>query len=168
MRCFYHEDREAVGTCQTCGKALCRECAGKFTPVTCDDCHRRIVAKSMNEREMKKQELIFESKSKLIKSVLLGSLFGILFIVVTTIGEARENPTIFYYIITFLAGFGIPFGWAAIGTFMPLYYGVSSRGAATAMILNGLRFVASIVIGFPIFVIQTILTIIKLSNAKKM
>ena len=27
MRCFYHEDREAVGTCKSCGKGLCRECA---------------------------------------------------------------------------------------------------------------------------------------------
>jgi hypothetical protein len=27
MRCFYHEDREAVGSCKSCGKGLCRECA---------------------------------------------------------------------------------------------------------------------------------------------
>ena len=27
MRCFHHEDREAVGTCKSCGKGLCRECA---------------------------------------------------------------------------------------------------------------------------------------------
>jgi len=27
MRCFYHEDKEAVGTCKSCGKGLCRDCA---------------------------------------------------------------------------------------------------------------------------------------------
>jgi len=27
MRCFYHQDREAVGTCKSCGKGLCPECA---------------------------------------------------------------------------------------------------------------------------------------------
>ena len=27
MRCFYHEDREAVGSCKSCGRGLCRECA---------------------------------------------------------------------------------------------------------------------------------------------
>ena len=27
MRCFYHEDKEAVGTCKSCGRGLCRECA---------------------------------------------------------------------------------------------------------------------------------------------
>ncbi len=24
MKCFYHENRDAVGTCQECGKALCK------------------------------------------------------------------------------------------------------------------------------------------------
>jgi hypothetical protein len=27
MRCFYHQDREAVGACKSCGKGLCPECA---------------------------------------------------------------------------------------------------------------------------------------------
>ena len=26
MRCFYHHDKEAVGSCKVCGKALCPEC----------------------------------------------------------------------------------------------------------------------------------------------
>ena len=26
MHCFYHENKEAVGTCKSCGKGLCREC----------------------------------------------------------------------------------------------------------------------------------------------
>lgn len=27
MRCFYHDTRDAVGTCKLCGKGLCAECA---------------------------------------------------------------------------------------------------------------------------------------------
>jgi hypothetical protein len=27
MRCFYHVDRDAVGTCKSCNKGLCSECA---------------------------------------------------------------------------------------------------------------------------------------------
>lgn len=27
MSCFYHHDRESVGGCKSCGKALCPECA---------------------------------------------------------------------------------------------------------------------------------------------
>jgi hypothetical protein len=27
MRCFYHQDKEAIGSCKSCGKGLCPECA---------------------------------------------------------------------------------------------------------------------------------------------
>ena len=27
MKCFYHPEREAVGTCRSCGKGVCTECA---------------------------------------------------------------------------------------------------------------------------------------------
>jgi hypothetical protein len=27
MHCYYHQDREAVGGCKSCGKGLCAECA---------------------------------------------------------------------------------------------------------------------------------------------
>ncbi|MHB9110955.1 MAG: hypothetical protein ACYDCO_28190 [Armatimonadota bacterium] len=27
MKCFYHQDHDAVGTCKSCGKCLCPECA---------------------------------------------------------------------------------------------------------------------------------------------
>ena len=27
MHCFYHRDKDAVGTCKSCGKGLCAECA---------------------------------------------------------------------------------------------------------------------------------------------
>ena len=42
MRCFNHEDREAVASCQKCGKGLCKECASKYTPCLCDECFARI------------------------------------------------------------------------------------------------------------------------------
>lgn len=27
MRCFYHEDRDSIGICKSCGKGLCKDCA---------------------------------------------------------------------------------------------------------------------------------------------
>lgn len=38
MKCFEHYDRDAVATCVDCGKALCPECAGKFTIPLCNQC----------------------------------------------------------------------------------------------------------------------------------
>jgi len=31
MRCFYHQDKDAVGSCKSCGKGLCQECAVDLT-----------------------------------------------------------------------------------------------------------------------------------------
>lgn len=30
MKCFYHNDRDAVGTCRACSRGLCPECAADF------------------------------------------------------------------------------------------------------------------------------------------
>jgi hypothetical protein len=30
MKCFYHHDAEAVGTCKSCGRGLCPECLVEF------------------------------------------------------------------------------------------------------------------------------------------
>ena len=40
MKCYYHEDRDAVATCQHCGKALCKACASRYTPCLCEECAR--------------------------------------------------------------------------------------------------------------------------------
>jgi hypothetical protein len=31
MKCYYHHDRDAVGTCKSCQKGLCQECAVDLT-----------------------------------------------------------------------------------------------------------------------------------------
>ena len=31
VRCFYHQNREAIGSCKSCGKGLCPECAVDYT-----------------------------------------------------------------------------------------------------------------------------------------
>ena len=39
MNCGKHRDREAVGTCSECGKAVCRECKTEYKNKNyCSDC----------------------------------------------------------------------------------------------------------------------------------
>lgn len=50
MKCAQHVDLDAVGTCNSCGKGLCPDCASVFTPPVCGDCalaHNKGVATSM-------------------------------------------------------------------------------------------------------------------------
>src|SRR5947207_10899436 len=49
MSCFYHHDRESVGGCKSCGKALCAECAvdlgkGLACRGHCEDDVRALIA----------------------------------------------------------------------------------------------------------------------------
>ncbi len=41
MRCFYHPEKEAVGVCQWCGRAVCMECqrteSGKVACPSCSE-----------------------------------------------------------------------------------------------------------------------------------
>lgn len=38
MRCFYHHDREAIGTCKSCNKGICPDCAVDLTKgLACKD-----------------------------------------------------------------------------------------------------------------------------------
>ena len=38
MECINHAGKMASGTCQSCGKALCTECANRFSPPLCEGC----------------------------------------------------------------------------------------------------------------------------------
>lgn len=40
MKCYFHPEKDAVATCQNCGKSLCKECAEKYHPCLCDDCYK--------------------------------------------------------------------------------------------------------------------------------
>ena len=49
MKCFYHQDRDAVGSCKSCGKGLCPECAvdlgkGLACRSRCEDDARAVIA----------------------------------------------------------------------------------------------------------------------------
>ena len=49
MRCFYHQDKEAVGTCKSCRKGVCIDCAvdlgkGLACRSRCEDTARALIA----------------------------------------------------------------------------------------------------------------------------
>jgi hypothetical protein len=49
MRCFYHQEKDAVGTCKSCDKGVCNECAvdlekGLACRSRCEDSARAVIA----------------------------------------------------------------------------------------------------------------------------
>ncbi len=165
MKCFYHVDRDAVGTCQYCGKSLCRECASQYSPLSCEDCHRKMVAKSINEREQRKQKAIGISTKELIKILVVGAIFAAIFSYIGLFNNEYEPVKGIISGIVF--GFGFPFGWRAL-KFIPFFYSLSADNLYIAFLLNFFKVILAIIIGVPAAVIQLFITIRNLVIAKRM
>ena len=71
MKCFYHEERDAVATCQKCGKSLCKECASKYKPIICEDCFREVQEKEEAEQAYRLSCHRKETINKAIHSVII-------------------------------------------------------------------------------------------------
>ncbi len=164
MKCYYHEDREAVGTCQTCGKSLCRECASLYTPLTCEDCHREIVARSINEREKARQDNIFDAKVNLIKTLGIGCIFGIALIAFNVYSKETDVKQ---YILAFVLGMGFPFGWNATKAIPIFISNGHMENFFTALIFNCLKVVIAFLVGIPVGAYKIFIAIRDYISAKK-
>ena len=73
MRCFYHQDREAVGECKSCNKGLCSECAvdldkGLACRGRCEaDVEAVIQLIDQNVRHMEGVERIMQKRGSILK-----------------------------------------------------------------------------------------------------
>lgn len=99
MRCYYHEDREAVGICKNCYRALCRDCAvdvgdGLACPGACEG-----KVRESNEMVQKGIRNIRMGKSNLRWSVFFNAAMGLLFIVFGLI--LRNLGSYSYFMLAF-------------------------------------------------------------------
>jgi len=66
MKCFYHEEKEAVGFCKYCGRAFCRECYKEIDGLLfCKNCAER--ARKYEEKEVRVVEVKREGKPERIE-----------------------------------------------------------------------------------------------------
>lgn len=49
MKCYYHNDRDAVAQCCECGRGLCKECTDRFDKPLCEKCGNAIITKKQEE-----------------------------------------------------------------------------------------------------------------------
>lgn len=93
MKCYNHNDRDAVSTCLDCGKGLCSDCTAKYNPPICDQCQLTRISNY-------KTELI---KNAVIMTVLF--LFGLF----------SDGGSI----VIALALAGMPWGWSFLNKLTP-------------------------------------------------
>lgn len=169
MKCFNHTEREAVATCQRCGKGLCRECAEKYTPCMCDICaaqtrqEQQQQDKSKEEqRKQKYKDALVDTRSEFIKTAVMGVIVGIFFVWwCFSNEEAGAKSGFLVYAGLFFVAFCIPFGWKFL-TYLQSFIPFILFGTLWFwFIYMIIKVVLSLIVGVPAFIYQLIKTIVK-------
>lgn len=104
MKCAYHNDKDAVATCNICGKTLCSACASVINPPQCIGCYREGLVSRM-----------YAARRALITDILLGIAVAIFLpVLMSWLGD---NNT--YGLVVRLLFFGAPFGWRFFNKITP-------------------------------------------------
>lgn len=176
MKCFNHPEREAVATCQKCGKGLCKECAEKYTPCMCDPCAAKVQrdryqqAQSKEEqRKQKYRDALVDSRSEFITTTAIGILVGIIlvwFMTKTEYGDADASFT--DCVGYFFLGICVPFGWKIL-TYLQSFFPLSIIGTFWFWIIYGaVKLILSMIVGIPAFFFQLVKTIFNQRKINKL
>lgn len=175
MKCFNHTERDAVATCQKCGKGLCRECAEKHTPCLCDTCAAQIQrdkqqqAKTKeDQRKQKYKDALVDTRSEFIKTAVIGILVGIFFVWWSVTRGENVGYGFVDYVGYFFVAFCIPFGWKFF-TYLQSFFPIFIIGTWWFWFLFGVvKLLLSVFAGVPAFIYQLVKTILTQRKINKM
>ena len=104
MKCAYHNDVDAVASCNICGKSLCSTCASVIQPPQCVGCYRDgLIQRKSNVR------------GSLITDILLGVASAVFFpYLFSTTGSLYSSV-----LEIALLSAGVPFGWRFLNKITP-------------------------------------------------
>ncbi len=160
MNCCNHTEREAVATCQTCGKGLCRECAEKYTPCMCGPCavqtrcnQQQQAQNKKKQRKQKYKDTLVDIRIEFIKTAVTGIFAGTLFIW-HEIAQKNDDTSFADCASLFFGGFCIPFGWKFI-TYLQSFFPVSLFGTFWFWVIHiGMKAILSAFVGIPAFIYE--------------
>ena len=172
MKCYYHEKKEAVGTCQGCGKSLCKICIDQNESGLCESCeNKRIkteeerVLNEKKELQNRAQNNVVATKKQLKKTIIKSVIFGIIGIFIGSDTGNIGNIILFFYLFA-----ALPWGWSfvknAIDTGEWAFMAVLTNSIWLFIFGIFLKFVLACLIGIFVMPINIIKAIIEFKNAK--
>lgn len=115
MKCYYHSDRDAVATCQQCGRGFCQECFDeRLSDGLCDECRRNGTQSKSKESLFQHEDALVDTVSEFVITSIFGIALGVLFvwlIVKDDVPQITDFSALAEYIELFLVGYFLPFGW---------------------------------------------------------
>ena len=142
MKCYKHNNKDAVSACNECSKALCPECTSKYHTPLCDDCILDMVTDNRN--------LVIKNIVVMITCFLLGYII---------------QPNVSDKVIFGLFFAGIPWGWSALTRITPKVF--LSMPIVGWVIYLAVKLMLSMVIGIfitPFKIYQVLKKIYELKN----
>ena len=130
MKCFYHNDLDAVGTCSQCGKASCRQCiedvGGALLCRGCLALHAQAIKQEEAANEAEREQITASAKRRLRISWIVfaaSSIFGLVIGTVSSVaGLSSDDPNAPSAISLI---FGVPLGSLLAGyLFWAMFWGV--------------------------------------------
>lgn len=133
MKCYYHQNEEAVAQCSYCGIYLCKECSNLYDRPVCSSCAHNMVNES-------KKSLIIAGIIGVVIAVILG------FYSLPEILSSNSFIHIVQVVIYIFALCTIPFGWKLLNKITPdIFLSLPIIGWLIYILIKGF---ISIFIGF--------------------
>ena len=163
MKCYLHNDRDAVATCKQCGKSFCRECSDSMVRGLCSDCVAEENAYAEQEKVNAKREALVDTKKEYLTTAIKGVIAATLwtFFIVSQQGFSfTELGTIFMV-------FTIPFGYRMI-TYLESFVKVLLFLPIVVWVFYVvLKIIAAALLGIPCFIYQTFITFFRIKKIKE-
>lgn len=144
MKCYNHPDRDAVAYCSVCGRALCKECCDKHSPIMCDGCFEDEQRRLKEEAESEAQEN--ERRERQIeKNMKRGFIETTVFMVLGLLLGYGISRVVFWF------GAEMMFFWYFILFFLPFsYYGITMKFDVRGCFFTVLKYLVCWILG-PLF-----------------
>ncbi len=152
MKCYFHEDRDAVGLCMNCGRAVCRQCGvvagGRLR---CESCYIEDNLGPQTETTTEAVQPKPEGPKELLKPLLgiafLGSIVGVVMPVLSVVLQSAYSYYLFDWVYALVALFaGIWLVPQAVG-FVGIYRGFNEPIALVAGVFGMITTVLYVVVG---------------------
>lgn len=157
MKCFFHNEQNAVSTCVDCNKALCQECTSNYTPSLCLYCAN----KRINEEFKKNIKCLVISVIIFIFAYMLANCFKKSDY--ETFGVSMRMSDFIFQIIMFAS---IPWGWSVANRITPTFLLICSDVGWIIHLM--ISFMLSMVIGPFVMVYKIGLSIYNIIKFYKM
>lgn len=174
MKCYYHETKEGVGTCQGCGKSLCKICIDQYESGLCESCENKKRKREEEEVLNKKNNLKAQAKNnvevtkkQLKKTIIKSAIFGVIGIFIGSDSGSIGNIILFTYLFA-----ALPWGWAfvknAIDTGEWAFMAVLTNSIWLFVFGIFLKFTLAFLIGIFVMPISILKAILEFKNAKNL